>query len=89
MTLEKEKKLELLKKFGLHESDTGSSVVQVALLTERINHLSGHLEEHHKDHHSRRGLIKMVNLRRKHLNYLYKRDRDKYYTLVKELGLRG
>ncbi len=89
MTLAKEKKSELIKEFATHESDTGSSAVQVAILTERINQLSGHLKHHHKDHHSRRGLIKMVNLRRKHLNYLYKRDRDTYYALVKKLGLRG
>lgn len=89
MTLAKERKLELIKEFGAHESDTGSSKVQVAILTERINLLSGHLQTHHKDHHSRRGLIKMVNLRRKHLNYLYKSDRETYYALVKKLGLRG
>jgi len=89
MSLAKERKRELIEQFRHHESDTGSSEVQVALLTERINVLSDHLKGHHKDHHSRRGLIKMVNLRRKHLNYLYKRDRDTYYALVKKLGLRG
>jgi len=89
MTMEKERKLELIAQFRQHESDTGSSAVQVALLTERINQLSEHLQHHFKDHHSRRGLIKMVNLRRKHLNYLYKRDRETYYALVKKLGLRG
>ncbi len=89
MTLEKVKKEELLNQFKKHEKDTGSSAVQVALLTERIAQLSGHLKQHYKDHHSRRGLIKMVNLRRKHLNYLYKTDRDTYYALVKQLGLRG
>jgi len=89
MPLAKERKNELIEEFRHHESDTGSSEVQVALLTERINVLSEHLKNHHKDHHSRRGLIKMVNLRRKHLNYLYKRDRETYYSLVKKLGLRG
>lgn len=89
MTLEKAKKQDLVKEFGHHGSDTGSSAVQVALLTERIGLLSEHLKRHHKDHHSRRGLIKMVNLRRKHLNYLYRKDRESYYSLVKKLGLRG
>ncbi|TKJ38994.1 30S ribosomal protein S15 [candidate division TA06 bacterium B3_TA06] len=89
MTLGKERKRELIEEFQHHKSDTGSSEVQVAILTERIELLSEHLRQHHKDHHSRRGLIKMVNLRRKHLNYLYKRDRDTYYALVKKLGLRG
>ncbi|MBD3285610.1 30S ribosomal protein S15 [candidate division WOR-3 bacterium] len=89
MSLAKEKKRELIEQFRHHESDTGSSEVQVALLTERIKVLSDHLRNHFKDHHSRRGLIKMVNLRRRHLNYLYKRDRDTYYALVKKLGLRG
>jgi small subunit ribosomal protein S15 len=89
MTLAKERKSELIGEFQHHGSDTGSPEVQVAILTERIKLLSGHLKQHFKDHHSRRGLIKMVNLRRKHLNYLYKRDRDTYYALVKKLGLRG
>lgn len=89
MTLAKEKKLELIDQFKKHDNDTGSAEVQAALLTERINMLSEHLKKHFKDHHSRRGLIKMVNLRRKHLNYLYKRDRDTYYALVKKLGLRA
>lgn len=89
MSLAKERKQELIEEFRHHESDTGSSEVQVALLTERINLLSEHLKHHFKDHHSRRGLIKMVNLRRRHLNYLYKIDRDTYYALVKKLGLRG
>jgi len=89
MTLAKERKQELIDTFKKHKADTGSSEVQIAILTERINLLSDHLKQHFKDHHSRRGLIKMVNLRRKHLNYLYKRDRDTYYALVKKLGLRG
>lgn len=89
MTLGKERKSELIQEFQHHKTDTGSPEVQVAILTERIKLLSEHLKQHHKDHHSRRGLIKMVNLRRRHLNYLYKRDRETYYALVKKLGLRG
>ena len=85
----KEIKKEIIDKFKIKESDTGSSVVQVALLTERINRLSQHLESHKKDHHSRRGLIQMVNKRRKHLKYLFKYDNKNYLKLLKELKLRG
>lgn len=89
MTLEKQRKQKVIKEFGQHSSDTGSSAVQVAILSKRIGLLSQHLKTHHKDHHSRRGLIKMVNLRRRHLNYLYRKDREAYYSVVKKLGLRG
>ena len=72
----------------LHESDTGSPEVQIALLTDRINQLTEHLKVHQKDHHSRRGLLKMVNQRRKLLDYLKARAPEKYQAVVERLGLR-
>ena len=75
-------------KFGHGENDTGSTEVQVALLTERINELTEHLREHSKDHASRRGLLMLVGQRRRLLNYLSRRDVDRYRSLVQELGLR-
>ena len=72
----------------VHESDTGSPEVQVALLTERINGLSGHFEVHVKDHHSRRGLLKLVSQRRRLLNYLRRTQPDRYRALIEKLGLR-
>jgi small subunit ribosomal protein S15 len=71
-----------------HETDTGSSAVQVAVLTERINYLTDHFREHKKDFHSRRGLLKMVGKRRRLLNYLQRTDLETYRTLIAELGLR-
>jgi small subunit ribosomal protein S15 len=88
MSLAKEAKLEIVKKFGRSEADTGSPQVQIALLTEQINHLTEHLRTHKHDHHSRRGLLKMVGRRRGFLNYLQKNDLEAYRTLIKELGLR-
>ncbi|MFH1220720.1 MAG: 30S ribosomal protein S15 [Candidatus Eisenbacteria bacterium] len=88
MSLEKDRKQEIIKKFQVHESDSGSPEVQVALLTERINHLTGHFQVHKKDYHSRRGLLKLVGQRRRLLDYLKSRKADKYRQLVKELGLR-
>lgn len=88
MGLTKEKKNELIGKFGRGESDTGSAEVQVALLTERINELTEHLRTHAKDHHSRRGLLMLVGKRRRMLRYLEKTDLERYRALVKELGLR-
>lgn len=81
-------KQELIKEFSVHESDTGSPEVQVALLTYRITSLSGHFQIHKKDHHSRVGLLQMVNRRRKLLDYLKKTDVSRYQTVVKRLGLR-
>ena len=72
----------------LHDTDTGSPEVQIALLTERINHLTEHLREHKKDHHSRRGLLMLVGQRRRLLNYLNRSDVDRYRGLAQELGLR-
>ncbi len=83
-----EKKAEIIKEFGKNEKDTGSTEVQVALLTYRINDLQAHFKAHKKDHHSRRGLLALVNARRKHLDYLKKNDLDGYQALIKKLGLR-
>jgi small subunit ribosomal protein S15 len=88
MSLAADKKIEIIKKFGRHEGDTGSPEVQVALLTERINTLSGHFKDNHKDHHSRRGLLKMVGSRRSLLKYLKTADFGRYRTLIDSLGLR-
>jgi small subunit ribosomal protein S15 len=84
----KEKKKETIQQHKLHETDTGSPEVQVALLTERINDLTEHLKVHKKDHHSRRGLLKMVGRRRRLLDYLMRTDIDSYRQLIAELGLR-
>jgi small subunit ribosomal protein S15 len=83
-----ERKREIAAKFGSDEKDMGSTQVQIALLTERINHLTEHLREQKKDHHSRRGLLMLVGKRRRFLDYLQRRDLEGYRTLIKELGLR-
>ncbi|CAB1128776.1 ribosomal protein S15 (BS18) [Candidatus Hydrogenisulfobacillus filiaventi] len=88
MALESQKKQAIIAAHRLHESDTGSPEVQVAILTERIAQLTEHLKNHPKDHHSRRGLLKMVGHRRALLNYLHKKDVARYRDLVQELGLR-
>ena len=88
MSLTKEAKQELIAKHGRSESDTGSTEVQVAMLTRRIEELTEHLRTHPKDHHSRRGLLKLVGQRRRFLNYMQKHDLEGYRALVKELGLR-
>ncbi|TVP74249.1 MAG: 30S ribosomal protein S15 [Gemmatimonadales bacterium] len=88
MTITKERKQELVEKFQLHETDRGSAGVQIAILTERINHLRDHFGEHRGDHHSRRGLLKMVGRRRRLLEYVKRKDLDRYRTLIEELGLR-
>jgi len=81
-------KKKIIDKFKVHDKDTGSSKVQIALLTKRINDLTGHFKIHPKDHHSRRGLLKMVGQRRRFLNYIKRRDPSQYKTLIQELGLR-
>ena len=86
--LTQERKQELIKTYGKDESDTGSAEVQVALLTERINHLTEHFQSHKKDFAGRRGLLKLVGRRRHLLDYVRNRDIDKYRWLIKELGLR-
>jgi len=84
----KEKKQQVIHDFKMHEKDTGSSSVQIALLTERINQLTEHFKTHKKDHHSRRGLLRLVGRRRRHLNYLKKEDPKKYEALLEKLNLR-
>jgi small subunit ribosomal protein S15 len=88
MTLTVEEKREVVQQFGKDEADTGSPEVQIALLTRRINHLTEHLREHKGDHHSRRGLLMLVGQRRRLLNYLSRKDLDRYRGLIQELGLR-
>jgi small subunit ribosomal protein S15 len=84
----KEQKIELMKKFGQNEKDSGRSEVQIALLTQRINDLTEHFDRHKKDHHSRRGLMMMVGKRRRLLDYLAKKDIERYRTIIKELNIR-
>jgi small subunit ribosomal protein S15 len=86
--LSKDKKQEIIEKFRVHDTDSGSPEVQIALLTERIKELTGHFQVHKKDYHSRRGLLKLVGQRRRLLDYLKSRKIDKYRRIVKELGLR-
>ena len=88
MVLTSKDKSEIIDKFKTHEKDTGSSDVQIALLTKRINELTNHFKIHPKDHHSRRGLLKLVGHRRRLLNYLNRKDPDRYKTLIQGLGLR-
>ena len=88
MALTAENRDEIVKKYQLHESDRGSTKVQVALLTARINDLTPHFKTHLKDHHGRRGLLKMVNTRKSLLAYLKKTDADRYTALIHKLGLR-
>ncbi len=88
VVMEASKKLEIIRKYGRDERDTGSTAVQVALLTARIDELSQHLRTHAKDHHSRRGLLKMVGQRKRLLGYLERTDYDGYKELIASLGLR-
>ncbi|WP_027396987.1 30S ribosomal protein S15 [Anaerovibrio lipolyticus] len=86
--LTNEAKQEIMQKYAVHEGDTGSPEVQIAVLTARISYLTEHLKEHNKDHHSRRGLLKMVGHRRRLLAYLNKKDIERYRAIVSKLGLR-
>jgi len=88
MAISKERKAEIINEFKMHENDTGSPEVQIAILTDEINNLNEHLRVHKKDHHSRRGLLKMVGKRRNLLNYLRKKDVTRYRNLIEKLGLR-
>jgi len=88
LALSTERKKKIIDEFRLHEKDTGSCEVQIALLTERINLLSEHLKVHKKDHSSRRGLLKLVGKRRRLLDYLKRRNVERYEKLIKELGIR-
>lgn len=81
-------KQELIQTYRVHENDTGSPEVQIALLTERINHLTGHLRTHRKDHSSRRGLLKMVGRHHSLLKYLARQDRQRYQAIIERLGIR-
>ena len=88
MVMTIEQKTGIIEKYRLHDSDTGSPEVQIAILTERINYLTEHLKIHKKDHHSRRGLLKMVGQRRGLLNYLKDRSFDRYRSIIASLGIR-
>ncbi|MBI3813168.1 MAG: 30S ribosomal protein S15 [Nitrospinae bacterium] len=88
MSLEKEKKNEIIGKFRLHEKDTGSSEVQIALLSGRISYLTEHFKVHKKDHHSRRGLLKLVSQRRRLLDYMKSKNVEKYKKIIETLGIR-
>lgn len=88
MALAKEHKEGIIDQYKLHESDTGSPEVQIAIISERLNTLNAHFQIHKKDHHSRRGLLKLVGQRRKLLSYLKSTDRERYEKLIKQLGLR-
>ncbi len=88
MPLAKEKKVEIIDKFKLHEGDTGSPEVQIALLSGRITYLTEHFKTHAKDHHYRRGLLKLVGQRRRLLDYLKKKEVARYRTIIKQLGIR-
>ena len=88
MAQQVEKKSEIIEKFKTHDTDTGSSEVQIALLSDRITYLTEHFKVHKKDHHSRRGLLKLVGQRRRLLQYLKQRDIAKYRTIIQELAIR-
>ncbi|MFZ5447982.1 MAG: 30S ribosomal protein S15 [Thermodesulfobacteriota bacterium] len=88
MALDTEQKQEIIDRYRLHDADTGSPEVQVAILSERISYLTDHFKVHAKDHHSRRGLIKLVGQRRRLLNYLKDKDIERYRALIEQLGLR-
>ena len=87
--LTQEAKQEIMQKYAVHEGDTGSPEVQIAVLSARIDYLTEHLKQHKKEHHSRRGLLKMVGHRRRLLSYLYKTDIERYRSIIAKLGLRS
>ena len=89
MSITKEVKKDLISKFSINEKDTGSAQVQIAVLTERINNLIGHFKNHKHDNHSNRGLVALVNNRKKLLSYLSNKDNEEYLKLIKELNIRG
>ncbi len=88
MALTPDRKQQIIEEYRLHDSDTGSPEVQIALLSERINYLTEHFKRHHKDHASRRGLLKLVGQRRRLLEYLKKKDIERYRALIQRLGIR-
>ena len=89
MSITKETKKNLISKFAINKKDTGSAEVQIAVLSERINNLTAHFKNHNHDDHSKRGLLAMVNKRKKLMNYLSKKDRTKYQEIIKKLNIRG
>ena len=89
MSVTKENKKNIITKFALNDKDTGSTEVQIAVLSERINNLVEHFKEHKKDNHSKKGLLAMVNKRKKLLSYLLKKDENKYKEIIKLLNIRG
>ena len=89
MSITKENKKDLIDKFSKNEKDTGSAGVQIAVLTERIKNLTEHFKTHNKDNHSKRGLVSLVNKRKKLLNYLSKKNKSEYSDLIKKLNIRG
>ena len=89
MSIDKEVKKDLISKFSINDNDTGSASVQIAVLTERINNLIEHFKNHKHDNHSKRGLVALVNNRKKLLSYLSKKDNETYIKLIKELNIRG
>lgn len=89
MTLTQERKHQLITDYQVHETDTGSAEVQIAMLTERINRLSEHLKGNQKDHSSRRGLLKLIGQRKRLLSYINKQDKQRYQALIGRLGIRG
>ncbi|MGW8180778.1 MAG: 30S ribosomal protein S15 [bacterium] len=88
MSLEKDRKQDIIESFRTHDKDTGSAEVQIAILSERISYLTEHFKSHKKDHHSRRGLLKMVGRRRKLLDYLKVMDKSRYASIIEKLGIR-
>ncbi|MEM7725655.1 MAG: 30S ribosomal protein S15 [Cyanobacteria bacterium P01_A01_bin.45] len=89
MALTQQRKQEIMSQYQVHETDTGSAEVQVAMLSDRISRLTQHLQINKKDFSSRRGLLKIIGQRKRLLSYIQKRDRDKYITLIRSLGIRG
>ena len=89
MSITKENKKKLINEFSKNDKDTGSTGVQIAVLTERIKNLTEHFKTHNKDNHSKRGLVSLVNKRKKLLNYLYKKNKSEYSDLIKKLNIRG
>ena len=89
MPLKQERKQEIINDYQVHETDTGSADLQVAMLTARVNQLSTHLSSNPKDHSSRRGLLKMIGRRKRLLSYIMKQDRERYLALIGRLGIRG
>lgn len=89
MTLTQQRKQEIITQYQVHETDTGSADLQVAMLTERINRLSQHLQANKKDHSSRRGLLKLIGQRKRLLSYIQEGDRERYQALIGRLGIRG